>query len=155
MPEMSEMSPKERDALAAQTLIAHAPIGTVVVYRGEASNSAYFILKGTVGVGVMNEEEYAIVNYLREGDFFGEIAALMGATRTANVITETDCELLVIPSKVMKQLARQYAGLREVFYTTITDRLRVIELPRGTSLDQEMLRELRTRQPDMKAEPPA
>lgn len=153
MPELSVMSPKERSQLTSETLVAEAPGGKVVVYRGESSNAAYFILKGSVGAGYIKDEEYVILNYLHEGDFFGEVAALTGAQRTANIITEDDCEFLIIPSKVMRRLAQKYAGLREVFYTVITERLSVTELPIGGGLDQQLLRELRTDQPVMKEEP--
>jgi len=147
MKEMAGMSPKERDQLAAQTLVATAPGGKIVVYRGEASDMAYFIMKGSVAAGYLKDDDYVIASYMREGDFFGEIAALTGAARTANIITEEESEFLIIPSKVMRQLAKQYDGLRQVFYTTMAQRLSKIELPRGTSLDQDLLRELRTNLP--------
>jgi CRP-like cAMP-binding protein len=141
---MAGMPPKERDQLAAQTLVAQAPGGKIVVYRGEVSDMAYFILRGSVGVGYIKDEEYVILNILNEGEFFGEVAALTGAARTANIITEEESEFLIIPSKVMRQLATKYDGLREVFYATMARRLSNIELPRGTSFDQQLLRELRT-----------
>jgi len=144
MPEMAGMSPKERQQLAAQTLVATAPGGKIVVYRRETSDMAYFILKGSVAAGYIKDDDYVIASTMREGDFFGEIAALTGAARTANIITEEESEFLIIPSKVMRQLAKQYDGLRQVFYATMAQRLSKIELPRGTSLDQELLRELRT-----------
>jgi hypothetical protein len=34
MQEMAGMSPREREQLAAQTLVAEAPGGKIVVYRG-------------------------------------------------------------------------------------------------------------------------
>jgi len=147
MPEMAGMSSKERQQLAAQTLVAMAPGGKIVVYRGETSDMAYFILKGSVAAGYIKDDDYVIASTMREGDFFGEIAALTGAARTANIITEEESEFLIIPSKVMRQLAKQYDGLRQVFYATMAQRLSKIELPRGTSLDQELLRELRTNVP--------
>jgi CRP-like cAMP-binding protein len=151
MSEMSGISPKDLDQLAADALVAEAPAGKVIVYLGERSDSAFFILKGRASAGYNKEGEYVIYNYLHEGEFFGEIAALTGAERTANVITEVDSEFLIIPSKVMRRLARNYNGLREVFYVTMTERLNRIELARGTSLDQQMLRELRTSVPDVEA----
>ena len=108
---------------------------------------AYFILRGSVAAGYLKDDDYIIVSYMQEGDFFGEIAALTGAARTANIITEEESEFLIIPSKVMRQLAKQYDGLRQVFYTTMAQRLSKIELPRGTTLDQDLLRELRTNLP--------
>jgi CRP-like cAMP-binding protein len=110
-------------------------------------------LKGKVGAGHMTEHEYAILRYLTEGDFFGEVAALTGMQRTANVITEEDSEFLIIPSKVLKRLARNYPALNVMLHTTIGERLSLTELPRGTGFDQQLLRELRTPQPDMEQEP--
>jgi len=153
LPQLKEMSPKERAQLASDTLVAEAPGGKVVTYRGEASDAAYFILKGSVGVGVVRGDDYVILNYLREGQFFGEVAALTGMTRTANIITEEDSEFLIIPAKVLKGLAKRYPGLNVMLHTLIGERLSQTELPRGTGYDQQLLRELRTSQPDMEKEP--
>ncbi len=153
MPELLGLSPKERAQLASDTLVAQALGGKVVVYRGETSDAAYFILKGSVGAGYIKDNEYVILNYLREGDFFGEVAALTGMQRTANIITEEDSEFLIIPSKVLKQLAKRHPGLNVMFYTLIGERLSQTELPRGTSFDQQLLRDLRTVQPDTEKEP--
>ena len=155
MPQLLGMSPRERAQLASDTLVADAPGGRVVVYRGETSDAAYFILKGSVGVGYIKDDEYVILRYMHAGDFFGEVAALTGMQRTANIITEEDCEFLIIPSKVLKKLAGKYPGLNVLFYTIIGERLSQTELPRGTGFDQQLLRELRTDQPDMETEPAA
>jgi CRP-like cAMP-binding protein len=152
LPELMGMSPKERAQLASETLVADAPGGKLVTYRGEASDAAYFILKGSVGVGYIKDEDYVILNYLHEGDFFGEVAALTGMQRTANVITEEDSQFLIIPSKVLKRLARNYPALNVMLHTTIGERLSTTELPRGTGFDQQLLRELRTSQPVIEEE---
>ncbi|HAV77025.1 MAG TPA: hypothetical protein DCX53_06700 [Anaerolineae bacterium] len=147
MKEMTEMSPKERDQLASQTLVAEAPGGKIVVYRGEISDMAYFILKGSAAAGYIQDDDYIIASTMHEGDFFGEIAALTGATRTVNIITEEESEFLIIPAKVMRELAKKYDGLKRIFFATMAERLSRIELPHGTLLDQQMLRELRTNMP--------
>jgi CRP-like cAMP-binding protein/Na+/melibiose symporter-like transporter len=144
MPALAEMNPRERAQLASDTLVAQAPGGKVVVYRGERSDAAYFILKGSVAAGYIKDDEYVILNYLREGDFFGEVAALTGSERTANIITEEESEFLILPSKVMRRLAQNHPELRDLFYITITERLSQAELPHGTGFDQQLLRELRT-----------
>lgn len=145
MPQLTAMNPKERAQLASSTMVADAPAGKVVVYRGETSDAAYFILKGKAAAGYLKDDDYIILNYLYEGDFFGEVAALTGAQRIANVITEEESELLIIPSKVLKQLAQKYEGLRLIFYTTLAERLNQVEMSRGAaSLDQQLMRDLRT-----------
>lgn len=152
LPELAGMSPKERAQLASDTLVADASPGTLVTYRGEVSDAAYFILKGSVGAGYLRDQEYVFLRNLREGDFFGEVAALTGMQRTANVITEEDSQFLIIPSKVMKRLTQKYAALNVMLHTTIGERLSLTELPRGTGFDQQLLRDLRTSQPDMETE---
>jgi CRP-like cAMP-binding protein len=147
MPELAGMDLRERKRLAEQTLVADAPGGKIVVHVGESSDAAYFILKGSVGVGVIKDDDYVILNYLGEGDFFGEVAALTGRERTANVITEEESQFLIIPAKVMKHLADRYEGLKRVFFTTMAERLSHTDLPLGTLLDQGLLRELRTNAP--------
>lgn len=144
MPELQGMTPKEQAQLASDTLVAEAPGGKVVVYRGEASDAAYFILKGSAAAGFLRDDEYVILNTMREGDFFGEVAALTGMQRTANIITEEESEFLIIPSKVMKRLTKQYRALGVRLHTTIGERLSLTELPKGTGFDQQLLRELRT-----------
>lgn len=154
LPDLAGMNRKERLDLAAQTLTVRAEGGEVVVFRGENSDSAYYILKGSVGVGVLREDDYDVVNILQAGDFFGEVAALMGVPRSANVITEEESEFLILPAAVMRRLARQYPALGQVFQTTISTRLARIELPLGTQLDQSLLRELRTEDLPAGQDPP-
>jgi CRP-like cAMP-binding protein/MFS family permease len=152
LPELTEMSPRERTQLASSTLVAEAPGGKVITYRGEESDTAFFILKGSVAAGYLKEDEYIILNYLHEGDFFGEVAALTGMPRTANIITEEDCEFLILPAKVVRGLAKKYPALNVMLHTLIGERLSQTELPRGTSYDQQLLLELRTSQPDLEPE---
>jgi len=152
LPELTEMSPRERTQLASSTLVAEAPGGKVITYRGEESDTAFFILKGSVAAGYLKEDEYIILNYLHEGDFFGEVAALTGMPRTANIITEEDCEFLILPAKVVRGLTKKYPALNVMLHTLIGERLSQTELPRGTSYDQQLLLELRTSQPDLETE---
>jgi len=153
LPGLAELSLKERMQLASEMLVAEASAGQVITYRGEISDMAYFILKGSVGVGNMRDDEYVVLNYLREGDFFGEVAALTGSQRTANIITEEASEFLIIPSKTVQRLARKHESLRHLLLATMTQRLSMTELPYGVGLDQQLLRDLRTIQPDMETEP--
>jgi CRP-like cAMP-binding protein len=153
MPQVMGMSQKERAQLASDTLVAEAAGGVAVTYRGEASDNAYFILKGSVGAGYIKDDEYVIPNYLREGEFFGEVAALTGMARTANIITEEACEFLILPAKVMRKLAQKYPGLNVMLHTLIGERLSLTELPRGTGFDQQLLHELRTAQPVTESKP--
>jgi len=148
LPQLAGMSKKDRAQLASDTLVAESKPGQLITYRGEQSDAAYFILKGNVGVGQLKDDEYNILNYLHEGDFFGEVAAMTGMTRTANVLTEEYCEFLIIPARVLKRLARDYPELNITLHTAIGQRLSLTELPHTAGMDQQLLRDLRTVQPE-------
>jgi MFS family permease len=155
LPQLAGMTAGERAQLASNTLVVEAPPGKVITYRGEESDAAYFILKGSVGVGFLSQEAYVILRYMHEGEFFGEVAALTGMNRTANIITEENSEFLILPARVMRKLARRYTSLNVMLHTLIGERLSQTELPRGTGYDQQLLRELRTSQPEPQGEPVA
>jgi len=52
---------------------------------------------------------------------------------------------------VVWQLAKQYDGLKQIFFATMSERLSRIEMPHSAAYDQELLRELRTNEPVMES----
>jgi CRP-like cAMP-binding protein/Na+/melibiose symporter-like transporter len=143
---LSSLTAGERQNLAAKTLVAEAPPGTVVIHKGETSDNAYFILDGQAVAGYVEEGEYQLLEVLNPGDFFGEIAALTGIPRTANVITESQTTVLQVPAAALREMA-SHAPLNRLFLSKMTERMvrmKMLDLPRGSGLDQQTLRELRT-----------
>jgi CRP-like cAMP-binding protein len=144
---------KERRELAAQTLVADAPGGTVVVHKGEVSDAAYFILDGQAVAGYIEDGDYQLLEVLNPGDFFGEIAALTGMPRTANVITEEQTILMQVPAAALREMA-SHAPLNRLFLSKMTERMvrmKMLDMPRASGLNQETLRELRTPEPEPQA----
>ncbi len=81
------------------------------------------------------------------GDLFGEIAALTGAARTADVVATDPATLFQIPSQVLRALMSKPA-LSTMVLAKMTDRLThsslLTELPRFAGYDQQVMRDLRT-----------
>jgi CRP-like cAMP-binding protein len=145
LPALSGLSAKLRQNLAAQSLVADAPGGAVVVRRGEASDAAYFILSGRAVAGLAEDGEYRLLEVLNPGDFFGEIAALTGAPRTANVITEEPTTLLHVPAPALREMMSD-PNLHRLFVSKMTERMvrvKMLDMPRVGGLDQQALQELR------------
>jgi CRP-like cAMP-binding protein len=80
------------------------------------------------------------------GDFFGEIAALTGAARTANVVADEPTTVLQVPAKNLRALMSR-PELSQLFLTKMSERLSrtsVSDMPRFAGYDQGALRELRS-----------
>jgi DHA3 family macrolide efflux protein-like MFS transporter len=145
LPKLGGLSAKERQAAAASATVSDAPAGTMVVRHGEEADEVYFVLAGKAVAGVAAQGGYRSLSTLAPGDFFGEIAALSGERRTANVVTEEPTTLLSVPATVL----RGWMGkptLRHLFLSTAAERLgrtNDADWPRLAGLDQQALRELR------------
>ena len=150
LPALAGLSAQDRQSLANQTLVVEADSGVIVVARNEVSDAAYFILSGRAVAGRLEGDEYQLLETLNPGDFFGEIAALTGIPRTANVITEEPTTLLQAPAAAVRQMMAN-PQLNRVFLTKMTERMvrmNMIDAPRYSGLDQQALRELRTAPPE-------
>ena len=149
LPAASGLSADARSYLMKQARVSESPAGTAIVRVGEKSDAAYFILSGRAIAGIESNNGYRVLEVLNAGDFFGEIAALTGTLRTANVVTEEPTSLLQVPAAALRNMMSDQA-LSRLILSKMTERLSrvmVPDLPRLSGTDQETLRDLRTAQP--------
>ena len=107
LPELGAMAMERRNAFLAGATIAKAPPGCAIVRVGEASNSAFFVLKGSAVAGVPGEgDEVRSLATIGPGDFFGEIALLTESARTADVVASSDVRTLVVGDRAFARLLR-------------------------------------------------
>jgi voltage-gated potassium channel len=84
----------------------HYPSGATVIRKGAVGDSMFFIVTGEAEVRIG-----ARTRVLRDGDFFGEMALLDRAPRSADVVTVTPCTLLVLNVADFYLLAGQQPAL--------------------------------------------
>ena len=153
LPSLSVLSADTREKLLKDARYLEAEEGCVIVRHGEISDAAYFIVDGKAIAGRTEGNQERVLEVLNSGDFFGEIAALTGIPRTANVVVEKPTALLRVPATTLRELSSK-PELNRVFMTKMTERMirmNMIELPKMLSLDQNVLRELRTETPALSA----
>lgn len=88
--------------LRAQTVEA----GTTITAVGEPAHSMYFISSGTVEIDLPHEKLR-----LSDGAFFGEIAVLRRARRSADVVAMTHCRLLVLDAEDLQYLMQRKSDI--------------------------------------------
>ena len=94
--------------------------GDVVVRAGQPGREMYVLSRGTVEV--LGADGHAI-RRLSDGDFFGEIALVHDAPRSATVRAVTVCDLYVIDREAYERVARDYPDVASSLEAAATDRL--------------------------------
>lgn len=156
VPAFGRIADAERRTLLAAARVTEVPAGTSVLSAGDSSDAAFVILSGRARGRVPAEDgDYRALSAMEAGDIFGEIAALTGSRRTANVVTDEDSALLEIPATTLRSLMGVPA-ISELILPKLTERparTTSADLPRLAGLDQQALRDLRTPRPLVEALP--
>jgi hypothetical protein len=147
LPAFSTLSTREREGFVKDARVLEIPAGSTILRHGESGDAAYFILTGKTVAGVADSQgNYRSLSSMKAGDFFGEIAALTGAARTADVVAKEETTLLQVPAQALRGLMGNPA-LSALFLAKMTERLNrtsLNELPRFAGPDQQDALELRT-----------
>ena len=75
------------------------PARYTIIRRGEAADCMYFIVSGDVEVDLAPN-----ALHLTTGEYFGELGILSRTARVANVISITECQLLVLEARDLNRL---------------------------------------------------
>ena len=78
------------------------PEGKLVVKEGEDGNCAYLIQSGSVTVFTYNEGARIDLANFEAGEIFGELALIFDEPRSASVVANEDCNLIVITRNTLK-----------------------------------------------------
>ena len=140
------LSPQQRNAFLSHAVVREVPAGTRIVEHGDTASSAYFILEGATTAGIPVDGGYRGLSTMVAGDYFGEIAALTGSPRTADVMTDVDSVLLEVPAEALRatMVVPEIQRLVLATMTTRLQRTEAADLPRLAGMDQADLRDLRT-----------
>jgi CRP-like cAMP-binding protein len=124
-----ELTPSEIDTLLSISQEKRAQKDEVIFKEGATGDAFYFIVSGSIRISTMvpgvGEEALTI---LREGEYFGEMALIDDAPRSASAIANEDTILLLIEKDNFRKLLAQETGIAYkllwVFTKTLSARLR-------------------------------
>lgn len=165
LPEIGALSMTRRSQFLEGATIQNANPGTAIVKVGDASDSAFFVLAGRAVAGIPDSDGGSSdrsLSAMGPGDFFGEIAAITGSPRTANVVADEPTELLEVPAATLRSLM-DVPALNALINSKLSERMTRTanaDLVRLAGLDQRDLKDLRRRRtrhhpPKARPAPPA
>jgi CRP-like cAMP-binding protein len=107
VPGLLGFGPEMVARLMAEAELVTAEQGAVIIRQDEVSDAAYFILAGTMTALRRVAGGREVLEVLIAGDFFGEIAALTGVPRTADVVASDDAQVIRLPAALWRDLSAQ------------------------------------------------
>jgi CRP/FNR family transcriptional regulator, cyclic AMP receptor protein len=123
VPLLAGLSKRHLARIAELATQQRFPGHTDIVRSGEPGSSVFVILDGTATVRRTGRRSAT----LGPGEFFGEMAVLDGAERTATVTSDTDIEVMVIGRKDLLKLLETEPKLAVGMLTSMAGRLRAAQ----------------------------
>ncbi|AXS42655.1 cyclic nucleotide-gated ion channel [Breoghania sp. L-A4] len=136
VPLFEELGPADIADIAKLLHSQSSARGEIIARAGEPADSMYFIVSGTVEIDLPGERLE-----MHAGNFFGEMAVLKRANRSATVTAVTDCRLLVLDADGLHRMMRRRPEVAARIRDVVRQRLGKEELTPGGDMSSEELDE--------------
>jgi CRP/FNR family cyclic AMP-dependent transcriptional regulator len=106
--------------LARVARLKTLPRHTFLFHQDDPGDAAYVVRTGEVAILLTTEDgRELVINEMRPGDCFGELALLTNAPRSASAVARRDTELVVLPrAEFLAELENQPKLMRHVLDAT-------------------------------------
>ena len=119
-----EALPSEELETIAQLLRERRLAETEVLCRqGEPGDALFIVTGGRIRLSTMDPAgNEKVLTYFTDGQFFGEMALLTGAPRSATATAETDAQVLVLHKQAFDQLLASHAQIMRKMLKVVSQR---------------------------------
>jgi CRP/FNR family transcriptional regulator, cyclic AMP receptor protein len=125
VPLFGQLAPEELERLVAYMRLVRHPARTVLFRKGDPGSNMMLVVRGRVKVCSHSEDGRELVlNLINAGEVVGEIALLDGSDRTADAVTLTDTDLLVLERRDFVPFLQSHPDACMRLFTVLCDRLR-------------------------------
>jgi CRP-like cAMP-binding protein len=121
-PVLAVLAPAQRRALVQSAQPVAVADGQDIIREGEEGDAFFVIRQGEVEVYTEKAGVPIFINKLREGEFFGEMAAIRGTPRGASVRAMGDVELLRIGRAPLLAITREDVGVAAALDRAMNER---------------------------------
>lgn len=127
VPLFSGLTDRELEVLAISGSRRKFPSKNVVFQEGDLGEVLYIILSGRVKVLLTGKDgQEFILSFLGPGNFFGEMAILDSAPRSATVITVETCDFFLLGQKELSELLLIHPDISMKILKNLSQRLRKV-----------------------------
>jgi CRP/FNR family transcriptional regulator/CRP/FNR family cyclic AMP-dependent transcriptional regulator len=126
VPLFANLDDKERKTICAAMIVKSFDNSEVIVHEDDNESQTFFLIgSGSVHVTVITPEgKQTILATLKKGEFFGEMAVLDGAPRSASVIAAEKCVLLMLYRKTFIDILQKFPKITIQMLIEMSHRLR-------------------------------
>ena len=121
------LSDEQAEVLRGRSRIRSFAPNTIVVNEGDDGSSLFVVQSGSLKVFLTdNIGREVTLSLLDPGDYFGELALLDDAPRSASVIALTRSEVLQIPRAAFLALIEVYPACMQIVVRNLVGRIRTL-----------------------------
>jgi CRP-like cAMP-binding protein len=125
VPLFRDMAPDDLAVLADGLRTRRYRRGEVIFHQGDPGDALHIILSGRVKISSPSDTGVeAILTTLRPGEFFGSLALLDGAPRSASATAVEATETLILPRERFRQLVNDVPAIRDHVFAELAHELR-------------------------------
>ncbi|MEW5755771.1 MAG: Crp/Fnr family transcriptional regulator [Pseudomonadota bacterium] len=127
IPLFSGLNESELAQVSQHAVTRTYPKSTVIINEGDTAESLYVILKGKVKVFLTDETgKEVVINSQGPGEYFGEVALIDDAQRSASVMTLEPSSFSVISKHSFRELLSKNPNIALSVIRDLTQRVRVL-----------------------------
>jgi CRP-like cAMP-binding protein len=125
VPLFRDLSAADLGTLASSLRTRRYRRGEVIFHQGDPGDALHIIISGRVKISSPSESGVeAILTTLRPGEFFGSLALLDGAPRSASATAIEATETLILPRDRFRQLVNDWPEIRDHVFAELARELR-------------------------------
>ncbi|KAM3133382.1 hypothetical protein pb186bvf_014543 [Paramecium bursaria] len=101
---LKDMDPYERLQIADALKVSKHRSGDYIIKQGEIGNTFYFIQQGDLSATKVDNGNEEVVYKYKPGDYFGELALIRHEPRAANIVANSDAQVVYLDSESFRRL---------------------------------------------------
>ncbi len=125
VPLFSDLDGRSLEVLAHVSHTKHLAKGQFLFFQDDPGEAAYVVRRGSIGIVLTTlDGRELVINEMRTGDCFGELALLQGEPRSAGAVAREDSVVVRIPRQAFLEKVEAEPALMRQLLETIASRLR-------------------------------